>query len=170
MDYLISVSNLKRLGIIHNNTDTKLLAVGIKRSQDIHIQPALGTPLYNALLLRVNTNSWTTNYSNLMNNYVIPCLVAYVDYRCAYLLNEKLTNKSVGRVSDDVLTANSDAQTTHLREQLKKDAQFYKQRLIGYLKDDNGVMFAEYIESYGDNMNEFVKKDSSGYKPNNWIV
>ena len=105
-----------------------------------------------------------------MDKYVIPCLVAYVDYRCAYLLNDKLTNKSVGRVSDDVMTANSDSQTTHLREQLKKDAQFYKERLIGYLKDDNGVMFPEYIESYGDNVNEYMKKDHTGYKPNNWIV
>ena len=48
MNYLLSVENLKKLGLIHSNTDTKLLAVAIKRSQDMHIQPALGTPLYNA--------------------------------------------------------------------------------------------------------------------------
>ena len=80
MNYLISVENLKKLGLIHSNTDTKLLAVAIKRTQDMSIQPALGTPLYKALLLRVQNNNWTDpNYVTLMNDYVIPCLVAYVD-------------------------------------------------------------------------------------------
>ena len=35
MEYLLSVENLKKLGIIHNNTDTKILAVAITRSQDV---------------------------------------------------------------------------------------------------------------------------------------
>ena len=43
MEYLLSVENLKKLGIIHNNTDTKILAVAITRSQDMHIQPT-GVP------------------------------------------------------------------------------------------------------------------------------
>ena len=71
MNYLLSVENLKKLGLIHSNTDTKLLAVAIKRSQDMHIQPALGTPLYRALLDRVETNTWTQDYLDLMNDYVV---------------------------------------------------------------------------------------------------
>ena len=73
MDYLLSVDNLKKLGLIHMNTDTKLLAVAIKRSQDIQLQPALTTPLFKALLLRVNTNTWTQPYLDLMNDFVTPC-------------------------------------------------------------------------------------------------
>ena len=41
MNYLLSVENLKKLGLIHSNTDTKILAVAIKRSQDIQLQPAI---------------------------------------------------------------------------------------------------------------------------------
>lgn len=171
MNYLISVENLKKLGLIHPNTDTKLLAVAIKRTQDMSIQPATGTPLYKALLLRVQNNDWTdSNYVTLMNDYVLPCLVAYVDYRCAVLLNEKLTNKAVGRGQDEYLTANTDENTNVLRDHLRKDAQFYKQRLIGYLMDDNGQMFPEYIESTSNSCNENVKKDRTGYTPNGWIV
>ena len=81
MNYLLSVENLKKLGLIHSNTDTKLLAVAIKRSQDMYIQPALGTPLYKALLDRVETSTWTQDYLDLMNDYVIPCLVAFVDFK-----------------------------------------------------------------------------------------
>jgi hypothetical protein len=171
MNYLLSVENLKKLGLIHSNTDTKILAVCIKRSQDMHIQPALGTPLYKALLTRVETNTWTQDYLDLMNNYVVPCLVAFVDYRAASLLNEKLTNKAVGRQDDETMTPNTDENTANLRNMLRKDAYFYKERLIGYLKDDNGVKYPEYIICCDDNeCNESVKKDHTGYKPINWIV
>ena len=169
MNYLLSVENLKKLGLIHSNTDTKLLAVAIKRSQDMYIQPALGTPLYKALLDRVETNTWTQDYLDLMNDYVVPCLVAFVDYRAALLLNEKLTNKTTGRVQDENIQANSLADVNELRDQLRKDAYFYKERLIGYLKDDQAVKYPEYCDMCSDHCNEYVKKDDTGYKSLNWI-
>jgi hypothetical protein len=169
MNYLLSVENLKKLGIIHNNTDTKLLAVAIKRSQDMHIQPALGTPLFRALLDRVETNTWTQDYLDLMNDYVVPCLVAFVDYRAALLLTDKLTNKGAGRVQDDNQTTLELNQVAELRDQLRKDAYFYKERLIGYLKDDQATKYPEYCDMCSDHCNEYVKKDDTGYKPLNWI-
>jgi len=169
MNYLLSVENLKKLGIIHNNTDTKLLAVAIKRSQDMHIQPALGTPLFRALLDRVETNTWTQDYLLLMNDYVVPCLVAFVDYRAALLLTDKLTNKGAGRVQDDNQTTLELNQVAELRDQLRKDAYFYKERLIGYLKDDQATKYPEYCDMCSDHCNEYVKKDDTGYKPLNWI-
>jgi hypothetical protein len=169
MNYLLSVENLKKLGIIHNNTDTKLLAVAIKRSQDMHIQPALGTPLFRALLNRVETSTWTQDYLDLMNDYVVPCLVAFVDYRAALLLTDKLTNKGAGRVQDDNQTTLELNQVAELRDQLRKDAYFYKERLIGYLKDDQATKYPEYCDMCSDHCNEYVKKDDTGYKPLNWI-
>jgi hypothetical protein len=169
MNYLLSVENLKKLGIIHNNTDTKLLAVAIKRSQDMHIQPALGTPLFRALLDRVETSTWTQDYLDLMNDYVVPCLVAFVDYRAALLLTDKLTNKGAGRVQDDNQTTLELNQVAELRDQLRKDAYFYKERLIGYLKDDQATKYPEYCDMCSDHCNEYVKKDDTGYKPLNWI-
>jgi hypothetical protein len=169
MNYLLSVENLKKLGLIHNNTDTKLLAVAIKRSQDMHIQPALGTPLYRALLDRVETNTWTQDYLDLMNDYVIPCLVAFVDYRAALLVTEKITNKTTGRVQDENIQANTLAEVNEFRDQLRKDAYFYKERLIGYLMDDQAVKYPEYCDMCSDHCNEYVKKDKTGYSPLNWI-
>ena len=169
MNYLLSVENLKKLGLIHSNTDTKLLAVAIKRSQDMHIQPALGTPLYRALLDRVETNTWTQDYLDLMNDYVVPCLVAFVDYRAALLLTEKMTNKSTGRISDENLQANTLTEVHEFRDQLRKDAYFYKQRLVGYLMDDQAIKYPEYCDMCSDNCNEFVQRDKTGYRPINWM-
>jgi hypothetical protein len=107
-----------------------------------------------------------------MNDYVVPCLVAYVDYRCCLLLNEKLTNKSVGRVSDENIQANDRQNTYVFRDQLLKDAQFYKERLIGFLMDDNGDNYPEYIDCCGSPSmcHEKVTKDQTGYSPLNWII
>jgi hypothetical protein len=96
--------------------------------------------------------------------------VAFVDYRAAVLLNEKLTNKAVGRSTDEYQNANTDSETTALRDLLRKDAYFYKERLIGFLKDDNGVKYPEYLDSCGNDCNESVDKDRTGYKPTGWIV
>jgi hypothetical protein len=171
MEYLLTLENLKRIGFIHNNTDSKILTVCMRRAQDINVQPTLRTPLYKALLLRVKNNDWTDqNYVTLMNDYVIPCLVAFVDYRCSKMLNEKLTNKSVGRATDENMTANSDEQTNVLRDTLRKDAYFYKERLLGFLKDDTGVMFPEYNETNGTHCHENVTPDRTGYKPLNWFI
>lgn len=169
MNYLLSVENLKKLGLIHNNTDTKILAVAIKRSQDMHIQPALGTPLFKALLNRVETNTWTQDYLDLMNDYVVPCLVAFVDYRAALLLTDKLTNKGASRITDENQQTLELNQVAELRDQLRKDAYFYKERLIGYLKDDQATKYPEYCDMCSDHCNEYVKKDDTGYKPLNWI-
>ncbi len=172
MNYLLSVDSLKKLGLIHNNTDVKILAVGIKRSQDIELQPALTTPLFKALLLRVETNTWTQPYLDLMNDFVVPCLVAFVDYRCALLLNEKLTNKAVGRVQDDHLTPNTTAETSALRDQLRKDAYFYKERLIRHLRADNQTLYPEYnqADTSPGACSEDMLMDNSGYAPINFII
>ncbi len=45
-------------------------------------------------------------------------------------------NKSAGRVSDENLQANTLDEVNELRDQLRKDAYFYKQRLVGFLMDD----------------------------------
>ena len=169
MNYLLSVENLKKLGLIHNNTDTKILAVAIKRSQDMHIQPALGTPLFKALLNKVETSTWTQDYLDLMNDYVVPCLVAFVDYRAALLLTDKLTNKGAGRITDENQQTLELNQVAELRDQLRKDAYFYKERLIGYLKDDQATKYPEYCDMCADHCDEYVKKDDTGYKPLNWI-
>ena len=169
MEYLLSVENLKKLGIIHNNTDTKILEVAITRSQDMHIQPALGTPLFRKLLDDVKNNTFTQDYIDLMNNYVVPCLVAFVDYRCSLLLTDKLTNKGLGRLQDDNLQTLDLTQVDQFRDQLRKDAYFYKERLIGYLLDDQAVKYPEYCDMCSDHCNEFVRKDKTGYTPIGWI-
>jgi len=78
MKFLVSVDEVKRRGIVHQNVDTKLISIAIMRAQDINIQPALNTCLYKDLLRRVEEDEWNANYRELMDEYVLPCLIAFV--------------------------------------------------------------------------------------------
>lgn len=167
-NYLIAVEDLKKKGLIHQNTDTKTLKVCIKRVQDMVIQEATGSILYRALLLRVQNNDWNADYRTLMNDYVIPALVANVDYKVALYNHEKIRNKATGRTSDENMTANTDSENIYFRDELRKDAQFYLERLIGFLRDDCGVIYTEYKEAT-TRTNHDMKKIKTGYRTS-WIV
>lgn len=164
VNYLISTENLKKKGLIHQNTDTKVLSVAIQRVQDKVIQPALGSILYRALLTRVEGNDWNANYRTLMDDYVTPALVAWVDYKVSKLTHTKITNKTTGSLNDDEMTSASKQEVDEFRAELKSDANFYIKRLIGFLKDDCGTIYTEYTEAI-TRTNHDLKKDTRGYKP-----
>ena len=169
INYLLSVEDLKKKGLIHKDADTKLLTIAIKRVQDMVIQEALGSPLYRAMLLHVQNDDWSSypNYQTLQDEYIIPCLVAHVDFKVALLLNTKITNKTTGRASDEYVTALTDSELSPFQAELLLDAGFYKERLIGYLKDDCGTMFSEYVEAI-TRTNHDLKKSSKGYSGQWW--
>src|SRR6056300_1521423 len=135
-NYLISVENLKKKGLIHQNTDTKMIARSIVLIQDRVIQPALGSPLYRALLTRVQNNDWNADYRTLMNHYVVPAMVAWVDFKVAKLTHTKITNKTTGNINDDNINSSTKQEVDAFRDELRSDAEFYVERLIGFLKDD----------------------------------
>ena len=164
MQFLVSVDEVKRRGIVHQNVDTKLISIAITRAQDINIQTALNTCLYKELLRRVKEDEWNANYSELMNEYVLPALIAFVDYRACDLVTDRVMNRGTGTLQDTNFNPMSDSERNPLRDRLRKDAYFYKERLIGYLCDDNGVKFPLYTDC--ECKKENVQKEKEGFKVN----
>jgi len=159
INFLIAVEDLKQLGLINENVDTKIIKYTIKTVQDMNIHSALGTPLYKALLQRVEDNDWNADYTKLMEEYIAMTIVTHANVRIIGHLNNKITNKATGTVSDENLTANTTADNNSYKSQLRKDAEHYTNRLIGYLKD-NSELYPEYdidSENYED-----VKKQKQG--------
>lgn len=159
--YLINIEDLKELGLVHINVDSKLLSTCIKRAQDMDVQTATGTPLYKELLRRVEDDDWNVPYRKLMNEYVLPCLVAWVDYRALDYLNTKITNKNVGRGSDDEMNSNTFGENRGMRSRLMTDAEFYRNRLIGFLRD-NCDIYEEYNEN-NCNYEDVKKQKRKGF-------
>jgi len=163
MDYLLSTDDLKKKGLIHQNTDTKLLARAIQLVQDMEIQPILGSILYRALLNRVNTNTWTTEYRTLMDTYVVPAMVAAVDAQIVVIGSNEITNKGTGRTQDDNFTTNGRSDNSLYKDRLESFADYYKRRLVGFLCDDNGQDYPEYIEGITRTKHD-LKPDKKSYR------
>lgn len=144
--YLISVDNVKKLGLVHENANDKLISVAIRRVQDLKIQEALGSDLYNELINRVNNNNVTGDYLSLLRDYVAPCLSAYVDAYVSIFIQNKITNKM-----------ENGEENVDFTDKLEKHGMFYRQRLIDYLE---GANFPEYKKTCSEN--------KSGYSFN-WI-
>ena len=168
MNYLISVENLKKKGLIHQNVDTKILTVAIKRVQDMIIQPCLGSPLYRELLRRVEANDWDADYRDLMNNYVLEALASSVDAMLVKVGSNKITNKGAVTIDDDNATPLSRTELNQFKDELDSHSMFYLERLIGFLKDDCGTLYPEYTEST-TRTNHDLDKNRNGYRTN-WIV
>ena len=155
---ITTVEKVKEFGLTQQNADTKTISIQIQRCQDIYLQPALGINLLNYIL---DEDNRTGNYETLYNTYILPCVVAYVDYRCAVFLTNKITNKGAGLTSDQNFQANNDADNTEFLSSLKADADFYKNELIKFLKEDNGQMFPQYTV-----VDDLMPKDRTGIVPN----
>jgi hypothetical protein len=143
---LISVENIKRLGLTQENVNDKLVSVAIKRTQDLKIREVIGEDLYTALMERVNNNNVTGNYAVLMNEYIAPCMVAYVDYYTAIFSNQKITNKATGTIQDNNIRTDNGAVVDFL-DVIEKQAMNYRQRLIYWLEKG---LIAEYPIKCGD--------------------
>jgi enoyl-CoA hydratase/carnithine racemase len=153
---LISTENVKRLGLVNENVNDKLIAVAIRRVQDLKLQEALTTPLYTVLMQKVVNNDVSGVYADLMNDYVAPCMVAYVDAYVAIFSNSKITNKTTGAIQDNNIRPAGN-ELVDFTDKLEKQAMFYAQRLIDYL--ETGVI-AEYTPK--------CNEKKSGYQFN-WI-
>ena len=73
----ISRTDLVKNSIIDGNVDTDLFIQYVKIAQEIHIQSALGTKLYNKISNDIISDSLTGNYLSLVTDYVQPMLIHY---------------------------------------------------------------------------------------------
>jgi hypothetical protein len=153
---LISVENIKRLGLTQENVNDKLIAVAVRRTQDLKIREVIGEDLYSALMQRVTNNDVTGNYAVLMNEYIAPCMVAYVDYYTAIFSNQKITNKATGTIQDNNIRTDNGAVVDFL-DVIEKQAMNYRQRLIDWLEKG---LITEYPTT--------CKEKKSGYDFN-WV-
>jgi hypothetical protein len=158
INFLVNLDTLKNRSFIDENVEASILKVVLKRVQDLHIEPLLGTPLFKAILLKIENNTMATPYTTLMDDYILPCLYAYCEYVGVSHINNEIRNKAVGKSSDTSIRASSEAELNYIKKEFMNYAEKYEARLIGHLCDDNGVNYPEYIESITDSEEVYPKK------------
>ena len=162
----ISVQSIKDRTGLHANVDEKLVLPEIKTAQDMYILPALGSALYNELQSAIIGSSLNGNETSLLNNYITDCLVYYVMSELPMGLSYQFYNKGLLRKTGDNQESPSMQDMIDVANRYRARAEFYKQRLIKYLKQNN-ALYPNYL-NFGSGIDS-IKPDNEGYTVSMWL-
>jgi hypothetical protein len=162
----ISVQSIKDRTGLHANVDEKLVLPEIKTSQDMYILPALGSALYNRLETGVDSNNLTANELTLINDYLVDCLIYYVMAELPMGLSYQFYNKGLLRKSGDNTENPSMQDMIDVANRYRARAEFYKERMIKYLKENQQLYF-EYL-NFGSGI-DAIRPENNGYSASIWL-
>ena len=131
----VSVNTIKERTGVHNNLDEKLINPEILASQDMYILPCLGTALYNRLQDGIQNDNLSSLESEILDTYITPALVYYVLSELPMGLSYQFYNKGLIRKSGDGQENPSASDMIDVADRYKSRAEFYKQRLVKFLKE-----------------------------------
>lgn len=140
----ISVQGIKDRTGLHANVDEKLVLPEIKTAQDMYILPTMGSTLYNRLQAGVTANNLNADEVILLNNYVADCLIYYDMSELPMGLSYQFYNKGLLRKSGDNTENPSMQDMIDVANRYRTRAEFYKQRMIKYLRQNN-TLYPEYL-------------------------
>jgi hypothetical protein len=159
--YFIDTETLTEFGFTQSNVNSKVLNASIIRCQDRFIEPLLGSPLYEEIGQAIRDESLTNDQTTLLDKYIRPLLTAQVEIRVARRVTQQIRNKTAGRGSDETIQASDNDQLTDLRDDIKKDVNFYTRKLVGYLCDNDDI-FPKYKE-YRNNFEDVARVRKPSY-------
>lgn len=134
--YFLSIETWTEYGFTDTNTDVKKLRPIIKSVQRNEIEPVVGTTLYNKLVADVKASTLTGLYKTLMDDHILPTMIAYCDWKAILHTTTQITNKTTGKNSDQHIQAGNTAENQLLRNELEKDAGAYLRTMKAFLCDN----------------------------------
>lgn len=161
--YLIDLNTLKTRGFINKNVENSVLNTVLERVQDTMLKPILGTIFFKHLSKAIKDSTLTTDEEDLLDDYIVPFLIATSDLRSVYPVLIEIRAKTVGKSGDQYITPVSHSDSISLQDELRKDSEFYRLELIGHLKD-NRSKFPTYDEY--ECSNENIRPDQGEVRTN----
>lgn len=133
---MIDINELKKLSLIHGNVDPERLRKLVNRSKDIYLKPILGVDFYNHL----NTTATPTgDEQTLIDEYILPYVTTSTEIMSAVHFNWETTNKGVIKNNDQYGSSTNWGDNNVYVNDLKKQAQVYKDTLVKYLQDNESL-------------------------------
>jgi hypothetical protein len=161
---LISNKDLVKFTALNGNLDPDKTVHFIKISQDIYIQQYLGSNLLNKLKTDYANNTLTSNYSDLITNYVKPMLIHFTAVEMYPFIAYSITNKGVYKHSAENSEVVSKNEVDYLVEKERVIAENYAQRFLNYMKYHFNL-FPEYYNIYNEDIAPKMKTDLT-----NWYI
>lgn len=163
--YIVEEPTVKQLTQIDENVDVKLLDKAIRNAQDIQIQTALGTALYNKILTDIKNNTLSGNYLTLVETYITPALVEWVLYYVIPSLLYKYRNKAIDTQGGDNAQPISRDEMERLQAEAKNVAEWYTKRLKDYMCQFNNL----FPELQQNNTGDMIQPDKQNYSTNIYL-
>ena len=159
----ITPTDLKQNTILNGNVDTDMFIQFIKIAQQMHVQNYLGTQLYEAITTKINTNTLTGNYLNLVNDYVQPMLIHYAMVDYLPFANYQIRNGGVFKHRTDNSESTTKEELDILVQKHRTFADFYAKRFVDYMGIYSSSLFPEYWSNSNDDMFPDTKPNPSGW-------
>lgn len=134
---LISEKNIKEISYIQLNVDSKTLSRTIFDTQNIYLEPILGTELFNTVIDAVFVQAsvpLTEKYRILLQDFIHPWLAHAVTQDIIINLHYKITNKGFLKFNDTQATALNPDEIEYAKNYHDNRASSYKSRLIKHLQ------------------------------------
>lgn len=164
----ISVDTIKDRTGLHFNVDPKLVYPDILFAQDAYILPVLGTALYDKLQTDIENKQLACPYETLLNDYITPCLVYQVMAELPMALSYQFYNKGVVKKTGEGQSEPSASELTEVAQRYNSRAEYYRQRLVKYLKQQSSQnVFPEYLNP-GSGVDTVVP-DNQAYTISVWL-
>ena len=156
---LVSAEKIKAFTEINENVDEALLLSNIQIAEDIALQTLLGTKFLNHIKNAALNNTLTSAETNLLQNYIQPYLIQQAYYESLIAIYMRVMNKSVIVGNSVQGGAISTGDLKYLRNIVRDRAEFYAQRLMDKLKDDQG----DYPLYWSQSSNEGMRPSKENY-------
>jgi hypothetical protein len=154
MAYVLFVSEakLKDSTAINLNVDVDLLLPYVRQAQKLYVETKLGTDLTDKLKAEITAGTLAGAYKTLVDDYIGDMLPNWAFYHAIPFLRFKIENGNIYSKVSETGTALSTEEAQHLREEVRNTAEYYTERMIDYVCNNNSL-FPEYSTNSGADVN-----------------
>ena len=158
----ISATRIKKDTALGGSVDDNIIMPYILLAQDMFILPVLGTDLDAKLKSDIQAGSLAGAYKTLVETYIQPALVQFAFAELAPFLRLRFVNNSVVVMGDtDTGSSATYEDIKPLMDRSKDAAEFYRERLIDYIRN-NTSSFPEYSTNSGSDLDPTVNNYFAG--------
>lgn len=131
--FFISEEKLKQNSLINENVDDKIIRPLLIMVQDMYIQPAIGSGLYNELINQIDNSTLTAANTTLITDYIQSSVIWWIMAEAPMSMTYKFRNKGVQTQNSDNSSPASIEDLISVADNYKYKAEWYTKRLSNFL-------------------------------------
>lgn len=135
---LVSPEKIKDFTQVNSNVSEEILLPEVLVAQQIGLQTLLGTKFYNHILSVVQNGTYTAAEKTLVDDYIQPYLLFRAYYEVLPAIFMRVMNKTIVIGNTEQGSAITTKDLTYLRNIAMDRFQWYSQRLMDYIQNNQG--------------------------------